>query len=142
MRLTDCISLGALGHCYFPNPLDNDFVTVRGAAGQSEKAHFLKPLKYTLGKQGRIHKFFYMLNSSKPLLGWDLLEQFGAEITFESGKFEFKVQDDHLIEIISSALVSIPAQTGVPKGIKNQVYPRVWATEMPRRAQTTAPYSN
>lgn len=62
----------ALGHCYFPNPLDNDFVTVRGAAGQSEKAHFLKPLKYTLGKQGRIHKFFYMLNSPKPLLGWDL----------------------------------------------------------------------
>lgn len=120
MRLTDCISPGALGHCYFPNPLDDDFVTVRGAAGQSEKAHFLKPLKYTSGKQGRIHKFFYMLNSSKPLLGWDLLEQFGAEITFESGKFEFKVQDDHLIEIISSALVRSQLRQGYQRGLKTR----------------------
>lgn len=71
-----------------------------------------------------------------------MLKHFGAEITFESGKIEFKVEDDRLTEIISLALVSVPAQTGVPKGIKNQVYPRVWATEMPRRAQTTAPYSN
>lgn len=71
-----------------------------------------------------------------------LLEQLGAEIKFESGKNEFKVKDDQLIDILSLALVSVPAQTGVPKGIKNQVYPRVWATEMPRRAQTTTPYSN
>lgn len=71
-----------------------------------------------------------------------MLKQFGAEITFESGKTEFKVEDDHLTEIISLALVSVPAQTGVPTGIKTQVYPRVWATEAPGRAKTTAPYTN
>ena len=30
-------------------PLDDDFITVKGDTGQSEKAYFLKPLKFTLG---------------------------------------------------------------------------------------------
>jgi len=32
-------------------PEDEDFVTVIGATGQHEKAFFLRPLKYKLGKQ-------------------------------------------------------------------------------------------
>lgn len=58
--------------------MDYDFVTVKGATGQSEKAYFLKPLKLKLGKQFGIHKFLYMPNSPKPLLGRDLLEKLEA----------------------------------------------------------------
>jgi len=36
-------------------PFDKDFVTFVGATGQSEKAYFLKPLKF--GKQIGIHRF-------------------------------------------------------------------------------------
>lgn len=32
-------------------PVENDYVIVQGATGQSEKAYFCKPLRYKLGKQ-------------------------------------------------------------------------------------------
>lgn len=35
----------------------DEFVTVQGATGQSEKAYFLKPFKFKLGKQVGIHEF-------------------------------------------------------------------------------------
>lgn len=50
-------------------PIDDDFVIVKGATGQSEKAYFVKPLKFKLGKQLGIHKFLYLPDSGKPLLG-------------------------------------------------------------------------
>jgi len=50
-------------------PVDDDFVTVRGATGQSEKVYFLKPLEFKLGKQLGVHKFLYMPNLPGPLLG-------------------------------------------------------------------------
>jgi len=50
-------------------PADDDFVTVRGGTGQSEKTYFLKPLKFKLGKQFGVHKFLYMPNLPRPLLG-------------------------------------------------------------------------
>ena len=78
-------------------PVDNDFVTVRGATGQSEKAYFLKPLEFTLGKQFGVHKFLYMPNSPRPLLRQDLLEQLKAEIIFDKRKVEFWVGNDQLI---------------------------------------------
>lgn len=56
-------------------PVGNDYVMVQGATSQSEKPYFCKPLKYKLGKQWDIHKFFYMPNSLRTLLGRDLLEQ-------------------------------------------------------------------
>jgi len=50
-------------------PADDDFVTVRGATGQSEKTYFLKPLKFKLGKQFGVHKFLYMPNLPRRPLG-------------------------------------------------------------------------
>ena len=38
--------------------VDGDFVTVREATGQSEKAYFLKPLEFKLGKQWRGTQIF------------------------------------------------------------------------------------
>jgi len=32
-------------------PLESDYIMVKGATVQSEKAYFCKPLKYKLGKQ-------------------------------------------------------------------------------------------
>jgi len=42
-----------------------------GATGQSEKAYFLKPLKYKLGKHIGIHRFLYLPGAPKSLLGRD-----------------------------------------------------------------------
>jgi len=50
-------------------PIDDDFVTVRRATGQSEKEYFLKPLKFKLGEKLGVHKFLYMPNLPRPLLG-------------------------------------------------------------------------
>lgn len=120
-------------------PESDEFVTIRGATGQSEKAYFLKPLQFSIGKQVGIHKFLYVPKSLKPLLGRDLLEQLGAEIKFESGKMEFRVNEDQLIEVLSLALITTPTGTGVPGEISNQVYPGVWATEAPGQAKTALP---
>ncbi len=32
-------------------PLEKDYITVKGATGQTEEAYFCRPLKYKLGKQ-------------------------------------------------------------------------------------------
>lgn len=40
-------------------PVDDNFVTVRGATGQNPKAYVLKPLKFELEKQVGIHTFFF-----------------------------------------------------------------------------------
>ncbi|XP_042663760.1 uncharacterized protein LOC116959266 [Tyto alba] len=91
---------------------------VKGATGQSEKAYFCKPLEYKLGKQWGIHKFLYMHNSLKALLGRDLLEQLEAKIVFEKGEVTLEVKDQQYIQ-----------------EILDQVYPGVWATDVPGRAK-------
>lgn len=69
-------------------PVDDDFITVKGAKVQR---HFAKPLRFKLGKQLGTHKFLYMSDSPKPLLGRGLLEQLEAKIQFEKGKVELWV---------------------------------------------------
>lgn len=63
----------------------------------------------------------------------------GKEIKSESGKIEFKVNDDQLIEVLMLALITTPTGTGVLDEISNQVYPGVWATEAPGWAKITLP---
>ena len=41
-------------------PVDDNFVTVRGATGQNPKAYVLKPLKFELEKQVGIHIYIYI----------------------------------------------------------------------------------
>lgn len=120
-------------------PEDEEFVTVVGATGQQKKAYFLKPLKYRLGKQIGIHKFLYLPGSPKSLLGRDLLEQLEAEIVFEKGKMELKIKEDQLINILSLALIQTEPKFEVPPEIVDQVYPGVWASEVPGKAKNAAP---
>lgn len=120
-------------------PEDEDFVTVIGATGGSEKAFFLRPLQYKLGKQIGIHKFLYLPESPKSLLGRDLLEQLEAEISFKRGKAKFKIKEKQLIDILSLALIEVNEPTKECQEIINQVYPGVWATEVPGGAKNAAP---
>lgn len=111
-------------------PVSKDFVNVKGATGQQEKVFFLKPLKFKLGKQIGIHRFLYLPNSPKPLLGWDLLEQLGVVITLKHETVELKEKENQLTEILSLALMypgKSAATTPETEEIINQVYPGVWA---------------
>lgn len=120
-------------------PLGNDYVMVKGATGQSEKAYFYEPLKYKLGKQCGIHKFLYMPNSPKALLGRDLLGQLGSKITFEDGEITLRVKDQQYIQILSLSLTSFPTEGKISEEILDQVYPGVWATNVPGKAKNAPP---
>ena len=71
-------------------PSRSDHIQVTGATGHTEKAFFTKPVKFRLGKTWGIHPFLYLPSSPKPLLGRDLLEHMGAEITSEKGRSQLK----------------------------------------------------
>ena len=96
-------------------PLGSDYIMVKGATGQSEKAYFCKPLKYKLGKQWGIHKFLYMPSSPKALLGRHLLEQLGAKITFEKREITLEVKDRQYIQVLSLFLASPPTEGKFPR---------------------------
>lgn len=55
----------------------------------------------------------------RPLLGQDLLEQLKAEIRFEKGKVELRVENDQLVEILSLALINIPVSLRIPEEVQN-----------------------
>ena len=120
-------------------PLGNDYVSVKGATGQTEKAYFCKPLKYKLGKQMGIHKFLFMPNSPKALLGRDLLEQLEATIKFKKGEVTLEVNDHQYIQVMSLSLASTPIKREIDTRIIDQVYPGVWAIDMPGRAKNASP---
>uniref|UniRef100_A0A8D0ESF2 ribonuclease H n=1 Tax=Strix occidentalis caurina TaxID=311401 RepID=A0A8D0ESF2_STROC len=120
-------------------PLEDNYIMVKGATGQSEKAYFCKPLRYKLGKQWGIHKFLYMPNSPKALLGRDLLEQLGAIIKFKEGEITLEVNDQEFIQIMSLSLTSVPTEGRISEEIIDQVYPGVWATDVPGKAKNAPP---
>ncbi|GAB0203762.1 hypothetical protein GRJ2_002841800 [Grus japonensis] len=120
-------------------PLGNDYIMVKGATGQSEKVYFCEPLRYKLGKQWGIHRFLYMPNSPRALLGRDLLEQLGAIIKFEKGEITLEVNDQQYIQIMSLSLTNIPIEGKISEEIANQVYPGVWATDVPGKAKNATP---
>ncbi|GAB0184622.1 hypothetical protein GRJ2_000927500 [Grus japonensis] len=120
-------------------PLGNDYIMVKGATGQSEKVYFCEPLRYKLGKQWGIHRFLYMPNSPRALLGRDLLEQLGAIIKFEKGEITLEVNDQQYIQIMSLSLTNVPIEGKISEEIANQVYPGVWATDVPGKAKNATP---
>ncbi|XP_055647045.1 uncharacterized protein LOC129782742, partial [Falco peregrinus] len=120
-------------------PLGNDYVSVKGATGQTEKAYFCKPLKYKLGKQMGIHKFLFMPNSPKALLGRDLLEQLEATIKFKKGEVTLEVNNHQYIQVMSLSLANTPIKREIDTRIIDQVYPGVWAIDIPGRAKNASP---
>lgn len=87
-------------------PVTKDYIVVKGATGQSEKAYFCKPLKYKLGKQWEIHRFLYMPNAPSALLGRDLLEQLEAKIVFKNKEIGLEVKDQQYVQVLSLMLIT------------------------------------
>lgn len=77
--------------------------------------------------------------SPKALPGRDLLRQLGAKITSEKGEITLKVKDQQYIQILSLSLTSLPTEGKISKEILDQVYPGVWATDVPRKAKNAPP---
>ncbi|XP_057898237.1 uncharacterized protein LOC131094601 [Melospiza georgiana] len=122
-------------------PKSDEFVQVVGATGQPEKAYFLKPIKYKIGKQMGIHQFLYLPNSPKPLLGRDLLENLGAIIKFNKDKLEFQVNDEQLITALSLTISCVgpkPENHNFER-ILSKTYPLVWATDIPGKSKRATP---
>ncbi|XP_064501614.1 uncharacterized protein LOC135409652 [Pseudopipra pipra] len=122
-------------------PKSDEFVQVVGATGQPEKAYFLKPIKYKIGKQMGIHQFLYLPNSPKPLLGRDLLENLGAVIKFNKDKLEFQVNEEQLIAALSLTISCIepkPESRNIER-IMSEAYPLVWATDVPGKSKQATP---
>ena len=92
-------------------PISKQHVNVVGATGQVEKAFFLTPLKFRIGKSVGIHKFLYLPEAPRPLLGRELLEQLNAKIKFRNGETDFKIPDENHIEILS-LVKAIPLEIG------------------------------
>ncbi|KAK4810138.1 hypothetical protein QYF61_009533 [Mycteria americana] len=111
-------------------------VNIVGATGRVERAFFLRPLKSKIGKSVGIHKFLYLPEAPRPLLGRDLLEQLNAEIRFKDGEIEFKIPEESHIEILSLALTEPQVrEEEIMQEIKDQVYPGVWASGIPGKAK-------
>ncbi|KAK4812345.1 hypothetical protein QYF61_017122 [Mycteria americana] len=117
-------------------PVSKQTVNIVGATGQVERAFFLRPLKFKIGKSVGIHKFLYLPEAPRPLLGRDLLEQLNAEIRFKDGEIEFKIPEENHIEILSLALTEPQVrEEEIMQEIKDQVYPGVWASGIPGKAK-------
>ncbi|XP_042653128.1 uncharacterized protein LOC122153833 [Tyto alba] len=76
---------------------------------------------------------------SRALLGRDLLEQLEAKIVFEKGEVTLEVKDQQYIQVLSLTLTSSSSGGEISEEILNQVYPGVWATDVPGRAKNALP---
>lgn len=72
-------------------------------------------------------------------MGRDLLEQLEAVIKFKKGKITPEVNDQQYIQIMSLSLASVSTENKISEEITDQVYPRVWATDVPQRAKNALP---
>ena len=68
-----------------------------------------------------------------------MLEQLEAEIIFEKGKRELRIGEEQLINVLSLALIQTDPKREIPLEIIHQVYPGVWATQVPGRANNVTP---
>lgn len=120
--------------------MGDEYIVVKGTTGQSEKACFCKPLKYKFEKQWGVHKFLYLPNSPKALLGTYLLEQLQAIVTFKEEEIILEVNDQQYIEILSLILTTTDPVEEIREEIISQVFPGVWATDVPGKAKKEPQY--
>lgn len=119
--------------------MGKDYATVIRATGQPEKAYFCKPLKYRFGKQWSIHKFLYLPKSPKHLLGRNLLKQLQVTIKFKNEEVILEVNNEQYIQALSLMLTAVQIEGKISEEIINQLFPGVWASNVPRRAKNAPP---
>lgn len=120
--------------------MGDEYIVLKGTTGQSEKACFCKPLKYKFEKQWGVHKFLYLPNSPKALLGTYLLEQLQAIVTFKEEEIILEVNNQQYIEILSLILTTTDPVEEIREEIISQVFPGVWATDVPGKAKKEPQY--
>lgn len=120
-------------------PIENYYVIVVGATGQSKKAYFNKLLKYKFWKQWGIHRFLYLPNSPKPLLRSNWLKLLQVNIEFRNEEIVLEVNNEEYLEVLSLILTAVGAKGEINKEILSQVFPGVWAPDVPRITKTATP---
>ncbi|OPJ84823.1 hypothetical protein AV530_007015 [Patagioenas fasciata monilis] len=63
----------------------------------------------------------------------------GAVIRFEKGEITLEVNDQQYMQIMGLLLATLPTEGKINEEFVNQVYPRVWATDIPGRAKNAPP---
>lgn len=54
-------------------------------------------------------------------------------------KVKNRTGDDQLVEVLSLALINTLTDSGTSEEVQNQVYPGVWASEIPGKAKNASP---
>ncbi|RMC09722.1 hypothetical protein DUI87_13509 [Hirundo rustica rustica] len=84
-----------------------------------------------------------MPNAPSALLGRDLLEQLEARIIFKNGEISLEVKDQQYVELLSLMLTTKEIEVASEKEnfrkIMDQVFPGVWASNIPGRAKNALP---
>ncbi|NXD88926.1 POL5 protein, partial [Halcyon senegalensis] len=62
-----------------------------------------------------------------------------AEIIFDKGKIKLKIKEDRIFDALSLALLETKVELEIPPEISDQVYPGVWASEVPGKAKNATP---
>lgn len=94
---------------------------------------------YKLGKQWGIYKFLYMPNSAKALwveICWNSYKQPSC---LKNWEITLEVNDHQYVEVLSLILTTSEAKEEMREKIINQVFPGVWATDVPGRAKNAPP---
>ncbi|RMC16864.1 hypothetical protein DUI87_06117 [Hirundo rustica rustica] len=84
-----------------------------------------------------------MPSAPSSLLGRDLLEQLEARIIFKNGEMSLEVKDQQYVELLSLMLITKEIEVASEKEnfwkIMDQVFPGVWASNIPGRAKNALP---
>lgn len=80
-----------------------------------------------------------MPHSPKTLLKKDLLEQLETTITLKNGEVTLEVNNQKYIKVLNLILTAIKIKEENSEKILSQVFPGVWASNVPQRAKNTPP---
>ena len=115
---------------------------VIGATGKREVKPFFQPIKCKIGNRVLTHGFLYMPECPLLLMGWELLNKLGAQITFDKNKVQVHIAQNNAWKaqayMSQKALDSKQVESGpsgIPAEVIDAVVPFVWATEKPGRAR-------
>jgi len=79
-------------------PMNEYSTAVVGAMGNWEVRPFFQPIKCKIGNKMFVHEFLYMPECPIPLMGRDLLNKLGAQVTFDANKIRIHILQNNAWE--------------------------------------------
>ena len=76
-------------------PMSKFSMPVIGATGKREVKPFFQPIECEVGNRVLTHEFLYMPECPLPLMGRDLLNKLGAQITFDKNKVKVHIPQNN-----------------------------------------------